>query len=228
MILIPALNEAGSIGCVTASALKWGLPVVVVDDGSSDSTAGEAENAGARVLLHDRNRGKGAALTTGFDHALQNGFDAVITLDGDGQHDPSEIGLFIEEYRRNGADIIVGSRMSDVRDMPRIRRFTNRASSFMVSRITGVRITDSQSGFRLVKTRAWQDVAPRLDRFDAEPELLFGAARKFLVITEIPISTIYKRRKSSIAPLRDTWRFLMLAFYSWMERGFGKPGGQSS
>lgn len=140
MVLIAAFNEAPVIGDVVAGCRKWRLPVVVVDDGSSDSTVEEAERAGAQVIAHSENHGKGKALATGFDYASRNGFEAVVTLDADGQHDPDQIGLFLDEYRRNGADVIVGTRMRDVRRMPWIRRFTNRASSFVISRITGCRI----------------------------------------------------------------------------------------
>lgn len=210
MVLIPVFNEAPSIAHVVAGCRQWDLPVVVVDDGSSDSTAEEAERAGARVMRHPENMGKGRALATGFDYASKNGFEAVITLDGDGQHDAAQIGGFIDEFRRSGADLIIGTRMRNVKLMPWLRRLTNRATSFVISKITGCRISDSQSGYRLVTVRAWREADPRTSRFDTEPELLIRAARRSLAIREVPISTIYRDGKSEIKSVRDAWRFMIL------------------
>lgn len=211
MILIPVLNEAASIARVVAGCRTWDLPVVVVDDGSSDSTAKKAERAGARVIRHPSNMGKGKALATGFDYAAENGFEAVITLDGDGQHDTKQIDKFIDEFRLGNADIIIGSRMCDVKTMPWLRRLTNRATSFVISKIAGCRITDSQSGYRLVTVRAWREAGPRTSRFDTESELLISAARRAIAIREVPIRTIYGDEKSKISKVRDTLRFIRLA-----------------
>ncbi len=211
MVLIPVLNEAAAIAEVVAGCRTWNLPVVVVDDGSSDSTAEEAERAGAHVIRHPGNMGKGKALATGFDYASENGFEAVITVDGDGQHDTKQIDRFIEEFRRSHADIIIGSRMRNVKTMPWLRRLTNRATSFVISKITGCRITDSQSGYRLVTVRAWREARPRTSRFDTESEFLISAARCAIAIREVPIRTIYGEEKSKISKVRDTWRFIRLA-----------------
>lgn len=214
MILIPAMNEAHSISRVVAGCLKWDLPVVVVDDGSFDLTAEEAEKAGAHVIRHSENMGKGQALASGFGYAADNGFEAVITLDGDGQHDTEQMNRFIDEFRRAGTDIIIGTRMGDVKTMPWLRRLTNRATSFVISKITGCRITDSQSGYRLITVRAWREAKPRTSRFDTESELLINAARCAIAIGEVPIRTIYGDERSKISKVRDTWLFIRLAVRS--------------
>lgn len=219
MVLIPAFNEALAIENVVAGCRKWGLCVVVVDDGSSDSTADEARRAGAIIVVHSGNQGKGKALATGFDYASRNGFKAVITLDADGQHDPGEIGLFLDEYNLNGADIIVGTRMHDVRRMPWLRRLTNRASSFAISKITGCRVTDSQCGFRLITVRAWRGTNLKGARFDAESEILLKAPRRAFVVKEVPIRTIYRDQKSEISPWLDTWGFIKVAVAAMLGSG---------
>ena len=218
MVLIPVLNEAALIAEVVAGCKTWNLPVVVVDDGSSDSTAEEAERAGAHVIRHSVNMGKGKALATGFDYAAKNGFEAVVTLDGDGQHDTEEMNRFIDEYRLGGADIIIGTRMHNVKTMPWLRRLTNRATSFVISRIMGYRITDSQSGYRLITVRAWFDVNPRTSRFDTESELLITGGQHGLNIREVPIRTIYGDEESKISRGRDTWRFIRLALAAMVGR----------
>ncbi len=218
MILIPAMNEARSVAEVVTGCLEWKLPVVVVDDGSSDSTVEEAERAGAQVISHPKNMGKGRAFWTGFNHAKEHGFEAVITLDGDGQHDPKEIGLFIDEFRRGEADIVLGSRMRNTKTMPLLRRFSNRSTSFIISKITGCLITDSQSGFRLITVHAWFTVNPRTSSFDTESELLITGGQQGLVIHEVPIRTIYGDEKSKISKWRDTWGFIRLALAAMVGR----------
>ncbi len=218
MILIPAFNAAGFIADVVKGCLKWEFPVIVVNDGSADATAETAEGAGAIVVTHENNMGKGKALATGFDYAGRNGYEAVVTLDADGQHDPSEIGRFLEEFRSNGTDVVVGTRMRHAGSMPWLRRLVNRSSSFAISRITGARITDCHSGYRLVRTKVWQSVGPESPRFDAEPELLIGAAQRSFTISEVPVRTIYRGEKSEISPSLDAWMFIKRAFRALLNR----------
>ena len=119
--LLPAYREENRIGPVVADLLKHPVTPLVVDDGSDDNTAGEAEAAGATVIRYTPNRGKGAALKTGFEYALEHECRAVITMDSDGQHSPEDIPGFLETLERTGAPVLVGNRMSDTRDMPLIR-----------------------------------------------------------------------------------------------------------
>ena len=210
-IVIPAYNEERRIEGVVRKCLEECKNVVVVDDGSTDLTAEVAHNAGAVVLKHPANAGKTVALNTGFKYALEEGCDYVVTLDADGQHNPLEIKNFLEEARLSRADIIVGTRMAQTENMPLIRRLTNWATSRVLSRIIGVKLTDSQCGFRMIKRDVLENVRIDAKKYEGESEILIKAARKGYIIKEVPISTIYGDEKSKIKPLRDTYRFIRLA-----------------
>lgn len=209
--LIPCYRERDRIAGVVKGCLRHVATVVVVDDGSGDGTGEAAREAGAEVVEHAVNQGKGVALNTGFKWALGHGFEGVITLDGDGQHDPEEIPKFVAAARESEAGIILGCRMNDVKDMPGIRRWTNRTTSRWVARLGHIDVKDSQSGYRLVKSEVLRKVEIRSRRYDAEPELLIKAGRAGFKVMEIPIATIYHRDgKSSINPFMDTIRFIKL------------------
>ncbi len=218
-VLIPCYRERERIAGVVKDCLAQLPTVVVVDDGSGDGTAEAAREAGAEVIVHEVNQGKGVALNTGYAWALAHGFDGVITLDGDGQHDPTEIPKFLEAARSSEAGIILGSRMNDVRDMPALRRWTNRTTSRWVSRLGRNDLKDSQSGYRLVKRKVLETVTVRSRRYDAEPEMLIKAGRAGFQVLEIPIATIYHTDgKSSINPILDTWRFVKLVLRCLLTR----------
>lgn len=208
--VIPAYNEARRVGFVVASTLPFVDEVVVVDDGSCDGTADAAAAAGARVIGHETNRGKGAALETGLSWARRSGCAAAVTLDADGQHDPAEIPR-LEEGLRKGADIVLGTRMHARRGMPPLRAFTNFVTSLVTSCIAGRRITDSQSGFRLFRMATAGALVATGSRFEGETEVLVMAARKGMKIREVPITTIYGTEESKINPLADTGRFIIMA-----------------
>lgn len=206
-VVIPAYREQGRIGRVVVEAARHGADVVVVDDGSPDGTGAEAESAGARVLRHETNRGKGMALSTGFEHARTNGYTAVITLDADGQHDPAEIPKFIEAYRRTGIPVLVGNRMWNPGGMPPIRRLTNRFMSWMLSREMGQYVPDTQCGYRLFRCDVIPFVEAKSERFAAESEILLHVASRGIRIGAVRITTIYGDEKSKINPIPDTVRF---------------------
>jgi glycosyltransferase involved in cell wall biosynthesis len=150
MGLIPALDAGDTVGLVAAGALKYLDKVVVVDDGSSDDTAANARAAGATVISHSRNLGKGAALKTGFEYALGRGYDAVVTLDADTQHDPDEIPALLKEAEK-GAGIVIGARLGDKEKVPPARYYTNMVGVAAISWRAKNRLLDSQSGFRLYR-----------------------------------------------------------------------------
>jgi len=211
-VLIPAYNEAHRIAEVVARSLAACPHVLVVDDGSSDGTAALAEREGAVVIRHGRNQGKGQALRTGFAAAWERGFDAAITLDADGQHEPEDIPRFVAEAASDPRiGIVLGCRMSGTLGMPFVRLYTNRLTSAVVSAFAGQRIADSQCGFRLIRREVLQSVRLRTSRFDTESELLIEAGRKGWRIAEVPIRTIYGSERSKINALFDTLRFLRLA-----------------
>ncbi len=215
--LVPAFNEAARIVAVVTGARAFVNEVVVIDDGSADTTSDVARAAGATILRHETNRGKGGAIKTGLDYLAQSGADMAVLLDADGQHDPAEIPKFIEEAKRSGAGIVVGSRMSDTRAMPVVRKFTNQFTSWLTSRLARQRVHDSQCGYRLVHRRVLGDLNFSTARFETETEMLIQAGRAGHTISEVPVRTIYGQevRASHIRPLRDTIRFFKLAKKYW-------------
>lgn len=216
LVVIPCKNVEAAIGPLIGRVrgIDAALDVLVVDDGSTDGTGREARKAGAAVLRHETNRGKGAALRTGFDHAVGRGYDALITMDGDLQHDPAAIPAFLAALKAGGGDIVIGTRMRAVGEMPRIRIWTNRTTSRVVSRLAGQSIPDSQSGYRIMKISVVRDLPLVTSRYDTESEVLIRAARRGARIVSIPIESIYADGVSHINPVIDTLRFLRLVVRS--------------
>ena len=208
--LIPALNAAQSIASVVEATRRELEPVVVIDDGSSDATGTVARASGATVLRHEVNRGKGAALKTGFQWALERDCDGVITLDADGQHLPAEIGKFIRAREQSGADLIIGGRAHLFGGMLPRRRMANRFSASSISWASGVTISDSQSGFRFYSARLLRTISLRTDGFDLESEVIVRAGRNGLAIETIPIDLgfVDGLATSHYRPLADTLRIV--------------------
>lgn len=207
-VIIPALNAEATLPAVVAAARAQLEPVVVIDDGSSDATSEVARAAGATVLRHERNRGKGGALKTGFAWALENGFDCVITLDADGQHLPSEIPKFVRERTVGNADLIIGGRSHLFGGMLPRRRLANQFSAWSISIAAGTRITDSQSGFRLYSASLLRRLSMRTNGFDFESEVIVRAGRAHVKIVTIPIELGFVDgiATSHYRPLVDTLR----------------------
>ena len=206
--IIPALNAEKTLPRVVEQTRAYLEPVLVIDDGSRDRTGDVARAAGATVLRHDVNRGKGGALKTGFAWALENGYDGVITLDADGQHLPSEIPKFIRERESGGADLIIGGRAHLFGQMLPRRRTANRFSAWCIAKCSGVRITDSQSGFRYYSRKLISGMKLRTDGFDMESEVLVRAGRRGFRIVTIPIDLGFVDGVSTshYKPLMDTMR----------------------
>lgn len=210
-VLIPAFNEEEGLPPLLRSLTS--IPkedILVVDDGSEDKTSEVARAEGVSVVKHAANLGKGAAQQSGFVHFLQRGYESIITMDGDGQHDPLEIPLFLKKARE-GADVVVGTRRLNLAEMPLVRYLTNRATSFVVSVLARTRIKDSQSGFRLIRAEVLREVSLTTVKYDAESEILIKAGRRGFRIESLPIKTIYRGERSSINPVLDTLRFIRLA-----------------
>ena len=211
LALVPAHDEAPRIARVVKDAGRH-VPVLVVDDGSSDATAELAEGAGATVVRQSPNQGKGAALRAGFAAALEGGAQAVITLDGDGQHDPAEIPAFLGEHARRviagePAELIIGAR--SFRRMPPVRRAANWLGTVTLSAALGRWIADNQSGYRLVGRRL---MAAMLDSreagFSFEVEMIAVCLREGWSIGWIPVQTIYADERSHIQTGRHLREFL--------------------
>lgn len=211
LALVPAHDEAARIDRVVRGARRH-LPVLVVDDGSSDATAEVAERAGAAVIRQSPNRGKGAALRAGFATALEAGAQAVITLDGDGQHDPTEIPAFLGEHARGviagaPAELIVGAR--SFRRMPPVRRLANWLGTVTLSAAVGRWIADNQSGYRLVGRRLMTAMLDSREQgFSFEVEMIAVCLREGWPLAWIPVRTIYADERSHIEPGRHLREFL--------------------
>lgn len=215
-VVIPGYNAARTLGPLLHQIKRLGLDAIVVNDGSTDHTAHVATQEGALVISHLRNQGKGVALRTGFTFALQAGYDAVVTLDGDGQHDPMEIPRLLETATLSQTAIVVGHRVVDGAVMPVSRQWTNRLMSWLISRLTGQRIPDSQCGFRVIRRHVLETIPLSTCRFELETELLLAASRAGWTITSVPIRTIYHQHASHIHPVWDGLRFARLVLrYLW-------------
>jgi len=216
-VLIPAYNEEMNIS-QTLRRVKRIIPsnrIIVVDDGSTDNTTDIVKKEGVYLLKHAENMGKGMTHRTGFDFVIKEGFDAVITMDADGQHAPEEIPDFLNNMDK--FDIIIGTREYNIRNMPIIRYWTNRTTSLVTSLLSRRIIRDSQSGYRLIKTEILKRVHLKTKHFQTETEILIQAGRMGYRIGEIPIRTIYSiKRRSYVNPVIDTLRFIGLAIsYLW-------------
>jgi glycosyltransferase involved in cell wall biosynthesis len=204
--LIPAYQEGPRVGPVVAAASRH-LPVLVVDDGSTDDTAARAEAAGATVIRQRPNAGKGAALRSGFRAAIESGYAAVVTLDADGQHDPDEIPAFVDVHRARHPELIVGQR--DLRAMPLVRRMSNTLGGVALTIALGRSVPDNQSGYRLIGRTL---MAALLDSdesgFEFEVEMIARCIALGLPLDSVPIRTIYAGEPSHIRPWRHFTEFL--------------------
>jgi glycosyltransferase involved in cell wall biosynthesis len=209
LAVIPGYQEGPRIATVVEGARAF-LPVVVVDDGSNDDTAAQAEVAGARVLRQIPNAGKGAALRAGFRYALEQGAVAVVTLDADGQHDPAEIPLFLAAFEASRPELIVGRR--DFASMPPVRRLSNTLGGWVFSAAVGRHVPDNQSGYRLIGR---QLMAALLDSeesgFEFEVEMIARCIALGLPLADVPIRTIYSGEPSHIRPWRHFTEFLRVS-----------------
>lgn len=212
--LIPAFNEAARVGDVVRRVRRHVSEVVVIDDGSADETSAVAREAGATVIRHDQNQGKGASIISGLNHFAKSSADFAILLDADGQHDPDEIPKFLEAGRQAG--ITCGTRMQNTKEMPAIRCWTNRFTSWVTGKLARQRIPDSQCGYRLIARVVLPDLKFSTARFETETEMLIQAGRAGHKIVSVPIRTIYEPgRVSRIRPWRDTVRFFKLVGRYW-------------
>lgn len=223
MVVIPALNAQATVGPVVAAARRHVPRTIVVDDGSVDATGETARRAGAEVIRHASNLGKGAALTTAFEALRAErraALQAVITLDADGQHDPDDIPAFVELHRRERPAIIVGSRQGHFAEMWGPRRAMNRFSSAALRFFTGANLPDTQSGFRLYDAGFLEALRLSGRRYEAEMEALMQATARKLPIASVPIHlrVVDGRATSHYRPLSDTFRIIGTVLRLWLGR----------
>ncbi len=201
-IIIPTYNHGTRIAEVIDRARPLGLPIIVVNDGSTDDTAQIlARNSDLTILFHSENRGKGAALLTGFSAALDMGCNQVVTLDADGQHRPEEAKLLIQAAKNRFPCLVLGLRqqMSGKHHVPWTSRSGRWFSNFWVRAAGGPRVGDSQSGFRLYPLPQVLELGVRARRYQFEVEVLVLARRMGLEIVEVPISVVYQPGEERIS-----------------------------
>lgn len=206
--IIPCFNEGGSIGPLVTSVRSHLPSVIVVDDGSTDDTGLRATHAGAEVVRHDSNRGKGAALRSGWERAWERGFTWALLMDGDGQHAPDDIPAFFHRAAKTGAPLIIGDRLHQAPALPWTRRQVNRWMTRRLSILLGVALADSQCGFRLVDLEMLLRLDLVSEHFEIESEMLAAFVRAGCKIEFVPIQVIRSQPKQSkIQPLTDGWRW---------------------
>ncbi len=206
--VIPCFNEAARIGKVTTAVQEHLPKVIVVDDGSSDATSVVATCAGAEIVRLPNNSGKGAALQAGWQRARELGFKWVLQLDGDGQHAADDIPGLFQCAERTGSTLVVGNRMNHSAGMPWLRRHVNRWMSRRISKMTGVRLPDSQCGFRLAYLETLLALPFHANRFEIESAMLVAFLAAGEKVEFVPVQTIYENSVSKIDPVVDSWRWL--------------------
>ena len=219
-VVIPTFNESKIIYDLVLSIKKYGLAIIVVDDGSSDDTAVLARKAGAHVVVHERNQGKGASVRTGFGKSLEKNFDFTIIMDGDGQHHPDDIQPFIDAYKTGRYDLIIGNRMDNPENMPYLRWLTNKIMSMFISSACKQYLPDTQCGFRLIRNSVIKDMVISTSNYEIESEMLIQAAKKKYAIVSVPIRSIYEGQASQINPVVDTVRFFRFLLKDWLREGW--------
>ena len=209
-ILIPAFNVELYLKKLLDQVFNYvnRQKIIVVDDGSHDETGNMAFRYGINLLTHQHNRGKGAALRNGFAYLLKQDAQWVITLDGDLQHDPHKIPEFVQRAKSDRFDLIIGRRKRNTGGMPWDRRFSNWFTSRLISLVTGRRIADSQSGYRMIRCDFLRNLELNTNGYEFETELLLKLCRAGARIDTIDIPTIYRGEASSIKRFTDTLKFL--------------------
>jgi glycosyltransferase involved in cell wall biosynthesis len=223
-VVIPAYNEVATIADIAQRSMPHAERVIVVNDASTDNTAAALDGLPVTLLQHPHNRGKAAALETGFLHALSCGASHIITLDADGQHHPEDIPRLFQAAQRSPGDIIIGARLRKQSSAPALRLFANRFANFWISWAAGYRIQDSQSGFRLYPAALLNDVKLSAERsrcFVYESEILIAASWAGYGSRSVMIDSVYHeaRRPSHYRPWQDTAAIIRMVAGRLLSRG---------
>jgi len=212
--IIPAFDEERSIGAVVAGVLQYVEHVIVVDDGSRDGTAAVARAAGAVVVVHGSNRGKGCALRSGIARAMESEtWTHLLTMDGDMQHLPHEIPVLLDAAEQTGADLVLGERTFGRGEMPAARYHANRIGSRALSGFLGTSVRDTQCGFRLFRSEVIRRLRLKSTGYEIETEMLVKVRRHGGRIVSAPVTAVYGGSVSKLRPVRDTTRTCFLAVY---------------
>lgn len=223
-VLIPAYNEARMIGSVVERVNEHYDTIRVVDDGSTDRTAAYAREAGAVVLVHEANEGKGEALKTGFQDFLDGPWDYLVMLDADGQHDPGKIPYLLKEIRVSNDDLLIGSRTSHLDDLPGVRPYTNKLLRIFISGLVGQVIGDTQSGFRVLTREMVRELTLVGSSFELESEMIIEAGLNGFSIGEREVGLpLMPGDDSKWTPLTDYYRIIRLLFHYYTGGLVTKP-----
>lgn len=201
IVAMPAYNEANYIGSIVLQARNYADEVVVADDGSRDLTANIAELAGATVIRHEQNQGKGAAIRSILTEAIKRNADVLVLMDADAQHDPKEIPSLIQAVTE-GADLVIGSRKLGRENIPSYRKVGQKVLSSLTGTLSDVKVADTESGFRALSRKAISVMRLKESGFAIEAEMISEAASKGLKIVEVPITAIYTKDGSTLNPIR--------------------------
>ncbi len=210
-VVIPTYNNAGTIRRVVEDVCRQTRHVIVVDDGSTDDTADRLEGLDLILLRHDRNRGKGRALRTGLRHARFLGFDEAVTLDADGQHFADDIPALLQAAGQCPGSLVVGSRNLTAEGMPARNTFANRFSNFWFRLQTGIRLPDTQTGFRLYPLRRMGSLWWLTARYEAELEMLVWAAWRGIPLVSVPVRVWYPPEGERVSHFRPGWDFARIS-----------------
>jgi glycosyltransferase involved in cell wall biosynthesis len=217
--VIPAFDCGATIGEVVAGARRFLAEVIVVSDGSRDETVERARAAGARVDVLAENRGKGFALRRGIELALEGGPQALVLLDGDGQHDPADIPALLAAWDGGGADLVVGARLQNAAGIPTARYWTNYIGTRILTWMSELELEDSQSGYRLLSSGLARRIRLRSDGYAIETEMLIKAGKAGARVAHVPVRTIYNDEESHFRPLVDTLRIALAAIQFKVDDG---------
>jgi glycosyltransferase involved in cell wall biosynthesis len=218
LVIIPCYNEETTIGSVVLKAKNYIKNILVINDGSTDDTAKIAKSAGAYILSHKKNYGKSTALKNGFKYALKKNFDYVITIDGDGQHNPDEIPFLLTNIQNNGDDIVLGFRSNNKLEMPGWRRFGKNILDYITSFGNGGYVVDSQNGFRAFNKKAMIALSPNLNgkNYCSESEQLIKAHELGLGVSQVNVSCKYKNLKKTSTQNPASHGFSVLRYIIWL------------
>ncbi len=218
--IIPAYNVEKTISQVIYGVNQFIdlHDIIVIDDGSIDATGEKIKKTGVVLLKNISNKGKGFSLKKGYQYVVKKKYQAAICLDADLQHVPEDIPKFLDSFKKNNVDLILGSRMHDVSTMPWDRQFSNQTTSLLISLFTGLRVRDSQSGYRLIKTDVLRKINLVSNKYETESELLVKALKNKFKICHVPIRTIYNDQPSHINRFVDAWRFVKIVMRSLIRK----------
>lgn len=210
LVVIPAYNEMPHIEEFLRILKNFDYDILFVDDGSNDGTYEKIKEYGFEIIRHEENRGKGAAIQTGARYAIENHYDAIITMDSDGQHDPVLVPQFLSKLKES--HIVLGSRRKfmNLGNMPLDRYLVNRITSTIISLLSGRLIEDPQNGYRAFRIEVFERIRFNRERFDFETEILIKALRYGFRLTHVDVPVRYGSERSHINKFRDTLRAIAL------------------